>query len=899
MGRLFLLAVALLFALCILDTTVCAEFTAPPSEAITPVSQPINPIIGPENTPYFLADIQYEISPSYTNVVIAANKKIEFIYYPLEDPYRIIIDLIGVVFCELEQDLEIKEGPVKSLRIVEDTTVAKAAGLDKYFYAVDYIIVELKEKHPFFAFYSKDGKVIVAQIRAETAPEKIAEKAKMPAEELKQPSPPPKKLEQISPPPKTVSPRPLIIEDVEYEVNPQSSIIAVASNKDLEATIYEQYDPYQIVIAPPSGAFCELEEKMEPMDGLVKFISINKAAPSKEFKAPDKFFYPVKNIVIEPIVQLPFAVHTVDNGRITVVRIEKDMAALEAKEKIEAEEKVKVIEKAETIKEAEIVEKAKVVKEAEVVEGLKEIEAKKISPAAEEKPLTTDEKEEIIGEVTRKLYKKQEELFAREEEKERRKRLIREARDKAKAIRQIEKIGMEELQDLMVKGRGITTLKYCEDIALSYSENAAVAEEEIKLAKMKLRENFRALFPNAKLKGSRTNGDVLGVDFIEQIYGIEAECPIYQGGRLRNAYQQSKINLNLAKARYDKVIHDLNYKVAEAYYSVVTSVMNLKLQQELLEKAKTILKMALKRHSSGLSTDLELFNVKSQYNQVQFQLASAERDLALARFKLEQAMGLDVAQEDIEIGEVETELKFEIVSIDLNKCLELAQEYHPEIIVNNLLVESNEYEKKIARGKDKFKIDLTGFYGMSDSHYETEEEDLDKDWNIGIKISKPFWGNTASYSFTKEETKRKVGQTDRTGSEVHSGEFAILDAMGVASDIQEAQIKKHKSENELLETLRQVNLEVKESYYNYQEAVIQVKNSLEKVRFQKEAVKTAEVQAQLNEALQSQLLEAEIKLADERSLYIKALSDYNFSLIRLNKAIGIEGYFGIEQSGEA
>ena len=895
-GRLFLIIAILLAALFTLNDTVCAEATTPiPKAAIplsrhaAPISEAATPVLEPESAPYFLADIQYEMTPGYTNVIIGANKRIEFIYYSLEDPYRIIIDLIGVVFCELEQDLEIKEGPVESLRIVEDTAVAKPAGLDKYFYAVDYIIVELKEKYPFFAFYSKDGKIIVAQIKAETAPEEIAKRIEIPAEELKQAPPAPKRLEQIPPSAKAVSPAPVIIEDVEYEVNPQSSIIAVASNKELKATIYEQYNPYQIVITPPSGVLCELEEKMEPMDGLVKSITINKDTPPKEFKAPDKFFYPVKNITIEPIVQLPFAVHTVDNGRITVVRVEKDIAALEAKGK--------VIRKAETVKEAEVVEKAKVVKWAELVESIGKIEkpeAEKMPPAAKEGLMTPEEKEEIASRIAQKLHKKQEELFAKKEQEEQRKRLIREARDKATAIRAIEKIGMEELEDLMVKGKGISTLGYCEDIALSYSEVAAIAEEEVKLSGMKLNENLRALFPNAKLKGTRTTGDALGVDFIEQVYGIEAEYSLYQGGRLGNAYQQSKTNLNLAKARYDKVIHGLNYKVAETYYSVVTSVMNLKLQQELLKKAKEILKIALKRHSSGLSTDLELFNVKSQYNQVQFQLASAERDLALARFKLEQAMGLDIAQEDIEVGEVETGLKFELISIELNKCLELAQEYHPDIIVNNLLVESNEYEEKIAKGKDKFKIDLTGFYGRSGSYYETEDEDLDRDWNIGIKISKPFWGNTASYSFTKEETKKKVGQTDRTGSEVHSGEFAILDAMGVASDMKEAQIKRHKAENEFLETLRQVNLEVKESYYNYQEAVIQVKNSLEKVRFQKEAVKTARVQSRLNEALQSQLLEAEIKLADERSLYIKALSDYNFSLVRLNRAVGIEGYFSIE-----
>lgn len=864
-GRLFLLLIFL--ALCLSyasNDTVFADVTIPDLE--------------PQTTPYFLADIQYEVLSDHTNVLIGINEKTDFVYYTLDDPYRIVIDLIGVVFCELEEVIEIDEGPLKKITIVEDKTVPRPAGLDKYFYAVDYIVIELKGQYSFNPFYSKDGKVIVAQIQSKAPVADLAKKKEKPSEE------------------------PLIIEDVEYEVNPQSSILAISSNKSLKTTIYEQYNPYQIVVTPADTAHCELEEKLEPVEGLVKSVIINRDTSAKEPKGIDKFFYPVKNIIIEPVVQLPFNVHTADDGRITIVRIEKSPAKTKAAE-------TKIAEKSE-VKAEQIKPQPPEAVQAQTAAKREIAEAKEKAPepmpAVAEKtgqepiaePLATSERQSIVDEITQKLYIKQQEFFTKIEEREGRRRAIREARDKARAIRAIEKIGMEELEDLMVKGKGIATLGYCKNMAVSYSEPAAIAEEEMKLSGMKLKENFRALFPSAKIKASQTSGDVLGVDFIEKLYGVEAEYPVYQGGKLWNAYQQSKVNLNLSKARYDKVVNDLNYKVAETYYGVVTAVMNLKLQQGLLKKVEEILKIAQKRRSTDLSTDLELFNVKSQYNQVQFQLASAERDLALARFKLEQAMNADIAGKNIELGEVETELGFEIVDINLKKCLELAQDYHPDILVNELLVESNQYEEKITKAKESLSVNLTGFFGRSGSHYKTEADKMYKDWNIGVKVSKPFWGNTAAYSFTKEETRRKVGQTDRQSTVVNSGEFSILDAMSASSDIKEAAIKRHKSENDLLDARRQVNLEVKEAYYNFQEAVIQVKNALEKVRFEQEAVKTAKLQSQLNEALQSQLLEAEIKLADERSVYIKALSDYNFSIAKLNKAIGIEGYFSLKEPSE-
>jgi len=94
-----------------------------------------------------------------------------------------------------------------------------------------------------------------------------------------------------------------------------------------------------------------------------------------------------------------------------------------------------------------------------------------------------------------------------------------------------------------------------------------------------------------------------------------------------NAYKQSKVNVSLSDARYKKIANDLDFKVAEAYYNIVTAVMNIRLQKELLKEADVIIKLAEKRYASGLSTNLEIYNVRSRYNQIQFQRATAEGTL--------------------------------------------------------------------------------------------------------------------------------------------------------------------------------------------------------------------------------------------------------------------------------
>lgn len=844
---------------------------------------------------FILADLSYEVYPTFSRIIIASNERIDFVSYELEDPYRIVIDLIGVCFCEFEEHVKFSEGLVKSADVIETPYAQRPKGLDEFFYAADYIIITPQSKMYYTISTAEGGKIVVVDISKEPLPQLRVSKVKplaMPSEGaqiadlIEQPQPKEKEgLKVVAEPaepteiaepaaqeaekPTTVTEKPAIvppiigetiIEHISYEILDDASLVIIVSNKEIEFEVSRRYYPrFGIMLKPKKVVFTELEDEVRLDKGLVKSLQIIKDRTIKKPPTLDKYFYPIRYIVVEPAKKLPFDFYFNEDATISVVEIS-------------------------TSRPKEVIEVAK--KEPEVKEVVPEEVTKEPEPE-EERPVT---RKEIIRELKEEL--KREGLLR--EEKLAEEKLAEEERRKKEAAHMAELFGKEAIKDLIVKGKGILSLAEAQEIAIKNSPTAKTAEEEMGLSRMKMREAFRALFPQVKLKSSHTKGDVLGVDFIEEVYGVQAEQPIFQGGRLLNTYKQSKVNLKLAGARHQKIKTDLDHKVAEAYYSTVTAIMNIRLQQDLLKEAEKILQIAQGRHKADLSTKLEILNVKTQHNQIQFQLASAERDLALARFKLQQAMNLDVGGEKMDLAEVNTELQFKILDVDLDKCLKLAFDNQPDILVNKLLVESNAYGEKTARGKDDFKIDVTGFYGRSGSHYETEPEKMDKDWNIGVKVSRPFGGNTASYSFTKEETSRKVGQTDRTGSTAQSGEFAILDGMSVASEIKEARVNRQKAVNDLIEARRQIALEVKEAYYSYQEAIIQVKNSLEKVKFQEEAVKVAGAQAELNEALQSQLLEAMIKLADERAIYIKALSDYNLSLSKLNKAVGLKDYFSID-----
>ena len=826
---------------------------------------------------YVLSDLQYQTYPEFSRIIFSSNEKTAFVSYELQNPYRIVIDLLGVSFCELQESIEYDEGLVKSIEIVETPYVQKPQGLDEYFYAVDYIVITPRSDLPYTVSSAENGRIIAVDIGTKAPPDiKVSmvssvqdygQEAILDKQAISKEISAADKKSIESKPTAEDAQEPIIVDEniidyINLESIDDSLLIVILTNNKMTYTAQRGYYPvFNIVIKPQELVFTDLEENAEFDTGYIKSIKIIRDKNIPTPKTLDKYYYPVEYIVIEPVVDLPFDFYSNNNGTIAILEIYYPGIKEEIKEIVEDEKKKEAIART---REQEAEEELKIAAKKELLAMLKE-EIKKESFLKEEK-ITELKKEEL-------------------------------KRRKLETSQKVESIGQEVLKDLFIRGKGTLGLSQSRLIALENSPQAKTAKKEVKLAMLKKRDAFRSLFPNVKLKASHTVGDVFDdVAFTEEIYGIEGEHPLYQSGRLINAYKQSKINEDLAEARYKKIEHELNFKVAEAYHSIVTAIMNLRLQRQLLKDAEPILKLAEKRHTASLSTNLEILNVQSRYNQIQFQIATAERDLALARFKLQQAMGLDINNEDVDISEVDTELPFKIIDINLYECLDTAANNHPDMLVNKFLIESSEYGEKIAKGKEGFRIDLTGFYGRADSYYDTEPKNLQPDWNIGVKVSKPFWFASPSYSFTKEKTSRKVGQTDRTGTTVNAGEIAIFDkdAFAISSEIEESKIAKQKAENDLIDTRRQLALSIKEAYYNYQEAVIQVKNSLEKVRFYEEAAKVARVQSELNEALQSQLLEYIIQLADEKSVYIKALSDYNLAIIKLNNAIGIKDYFKVD-----
>jgi len=449
------------------------------------------------------------------------------------------------------------------------------------------------------------------------------------------------------------------------------------------------------------------------------------------------------------------------------------------------------------------------------------------------------------------------------------------------------------LTSLKREEKRLESLEDCIKIAIANSGTLKIAEQEVRFAELKVREAERALYPSVMAKLDRTDGKIRsletgGVDagFRETEFGLQIGQSIYQGGKLKSTLSQAEVRLEMARKKYEKAKQDLIFEVKKAYYNLVSAQANLRQQEKLLAQGESILQGVGKKHGLELVTTEELLKVQSQYNQVYYNKFSEEKECSLALLTLKHILNF----EGLFSVEFNIYLDFEELGISLEQCLELAGKDNPELAISKLSLRFAELGKNIVRGEQRFKVDLTGFYGRGGGAYETEDLKVSDSWYAGIKLSKAIGGSTLGSGYTSDQTNPKLGQSSRTESKTGSATFSLLDNLKNLSDEKEAELEYEKAQNEAKEAEKKIESEVKEAYFNYEKSIIQLKAISKEIEFSKEQARIAGEKRKLNLAPDSEVLGTEISLTGARASYNEALSYYHIALASLNKAIGVEQF---------
>lgn len=446
------------------------------------------------------------------------------------------------------------------------------------------------------------------------------------------------------------------------------------------------------------------------------------------------------------------------------------------------------------------------------------------------------------------------------------------------------------------------TLKEATDIGMANSLQVKAAQKKIEVARAKVSEARRALFPTAQGVFTYNGGKAASSETIPggryykgESLKLNVTQPIFYGGELVMTAKQAEANWKSAQAEYEKAKDDYIQQLTTAFYGVVKAEYNEEYQENLYKDADAIYQRLRQEHLKKLIPELDFLNAESQYRQIFYQHETAKNDLLSARLVLFQTMSIDV-EPDLP---VDLKLDFKKLDLDLYGTLELALTHNPEIRMKEYALESSEWGVKIFKAKKMPRVDLRGSFGTLGEAFLDDEAiatgnatvDTEKEWFLGVTTSMPLGPNSVEY----EQVKHHYGPTvlALNGSEdwQHKATFNLFDKLSDITDEKSAEATYLQAMYELDKAKNDTIVSVKDQFYNMQKSLIQIDSSLAKMRYEEKQVAAYRYLVSIQETTAAQLLEGLVEESQDKFSFIQAVADYHLAVAALNVSIGDPDHF--------
>jgi outer membrane protein TolC len=294
---------------------------------------------------------------------------------------------------------------------------------------------------------------------------------------------------------------------------------------------------------------------------------------------------------------------------------------------------------------------------------------------------------------------------------------------------------------------------------------------------------------------------------------------------------------------------DIVFQVKQAFYSLLLAQEKLKYAEQDLELAQDFLRKAEVKFSAG-----DVAKVEALRARVEAAKAANEVRVANNDFRLAQAMlNFLLARKKYSPLEIKGELKRASISLDLEKLIQRALVFRPEIKRINLSLQRESFQKK--QGYLSYLPDID--VGVSQHWIEGEG----KTWDVTFSLPIPlfFW----------QPKKGEIAEAQ-----------ANIDAL--------------RRDEEHLKNA--ISLEVEESYMNAVTADNQIQLFEEEMLTQAEEVYNMFLFSfQEGEIGGIELIEARRTLLETRKSYADALFNYDTALAALEKSVGSQSLEGERQ----
>lgn len=326
--------------------------------------------------------------------------------------------------------------------------------------------------------------------------------------------------------------------------------------------------------------------------------------------------------------------------------------------------------------------------------------------------------------------------------------------------------------------------------------------------------------------------------------GVNVEQPIYAGGKIRSAYQMSKVGDEIAGLNQELTRTEVILETDKAYWLSVQATELRKSAvkcKEVVEEAHRMVKNATE---VGMKSKNDLMKVQVQLNQAQLQLQRAENGVRLSQMNLCHMVGLPL-QSEITLSDSFDE---QLIEVDPDAGIFSRPEYE----MLDRQIDLKNQEKRLVRSDFLPQIGVRGSYNYMYGVKLNDNVLFDNDsFSAMVSVNIPLfhWGEGAS--------KIKAGEADKKIMEFQRDEAG-----------------------------EKMELELQRALNNYNEALTEVILTNETLMQSEENLKMSRDHYEVGMETISDYLEAQTIWQTAQSEYIIAKTKLEISKTEYLKAVG-------------
>lgn len=327
---------------------------------------------------------------------------------------------------------------------------------------------------------------------------------------------------------------------------------------------------------------------------------------------------------------------------------------------------------------------------------------------------------------------------------------------------------------------------------------------------------------------------------------------IFTGFKLKNAYELSKLGIDVAKVAREQDRLDIILGAKQAYFGILQAEKAIDVADQSIKQFEAHLNVAQNFYKVGMTTKNQVLEAEVNLAQALQAKIRAENLLSLAKANfntlLRRAIDAQVEVQDI--------LVYKPFGHDFEYCLDQAMQQRPEIkaVLNQIEIARKQID--LARGGYYPTVAVTAnHYWRGDTYLINGSEFLENNyatWDVTLGLTWEFWN--------------WLKPRDDVGSK--------------SADLMRAY-------NGLTQVKDGIQLEVKRYYLSLKEAEKQIAVTQKAIENAEENYRMSEERYKAQVGTSTEVIDASTLLTSARRNYYDALYNYNLAWATLERAMGL------------